>query len=290
MPGDMPNIHVTHDGPVGILTIHRPERFNSLDIATARDFRKAGLQLARDPDVRCVVVQGVNGIFCSGADLKYIRAHGTQQDFDYLHPDATSESPGFGEGFKEILEYLHSTISEIKRAPKPFIAAVDGVAAAGGFGVAMACDLVFASEPSTFEWAYHKTGLTGAESSTFFLPRLVGLRVAMGLVLLNPRLTARQALDLRLINDVFPRVIFDECVMEAAQRIAAGPTEAYGVAKRLINQAAGVEQLDFHLDDELQHLSRIANGADFAEGLQAFFGKRAPDFGRAPSGAEPADT
>ena len=193
-------------------------------------------------------------------------------------PRRDGGSSGFGEGFKEILEYLHSTISEIKRAPKPFIAAVEGVAAAGGFGIAMACDLVFASDDATFEWAYHKTGLTGAESSTFFLPRLVGLRMAMGLVLLNPRLTAGQAKDLHLINDVFPRASFSDDVMAVAQRIATGPTQAYAVAKSLINQAAGVEQLDYHLDEELQHLVRSADGRDFAEGLDAFFAKRTAGF------------
>ena len=99
---------------------------------------------------------------------------------------------GYGEVFKQILEYIHSTISEIKRAPKPFIAAVDGVAAAGGFGIAMACDLVYASERATFEWAYGKTGLTGAESSTFFLPRLVGLRKALELVLSTRASTRRE--------------------------------------------------------------------------------------------------
>jgi 2-(1,2-epoxy-1,2-dihydrophenyl)acetyl-CoA isomerase len=274
----MEHIRIEHEGPVGVLVIDRPARFNSLDVATARDFRKAGLQLARDKDVRCVIVRGTNGIFCSGADLKYIRAQGTQEDFGYLRPEGTAAPPGFGEGFKEILEYLHSTISEIKRAPKPFIAAVDGVAAAGGFGIAMACDLVFAADDAMFEWAYHKTGLTGAESSTFFLPRLVGLRVAMGLVLLNPRLTAAQAKELHLINEVFPRASFAGDVMAVAQRIAAGPTEAFAVAKSLINQAAGVEQLDYHLDAELQRLARSADGRDFAEGLDAFFGKRSAAF------------
>lgn len=274
----MEHIHIERDGPVGLLVIDRPQRFNSMDVETARDFRKAGLQLARDTDVRCVIVRGTNGIFCSGADLKYIRARGSQEDFGYLRPDGRAEPPGFGEGFKEILEYLHSTISEIKRAPKPFIAAVDGVAAAGGFGIAMACDLVFASDRSTFEWAYHKTGLTGAESSTFFLPRLLGLRQAMGLVLLNPRLSAADARDMRLINDVFPQDRFDAEVMAVAQRIAGGPTSAYAVAKQLINRAANVEQLDYHLDEELQHLARSADGADFSEGLNAFFGKRAAAF------------
>jgi 2-(1,2-epoxy-1,2-dihydrophenyl)acetyl-CoA isomerase len=245
-----------------------------MDVETARDFRKAGLQLARDESIGCVVITGAGGVFCSGADLKYIRGGGDTADFGYLHPEGAGPAATFGESFKQILEYLHSTISEIKRAPKPFIAAVDGMAAAGGFGIAMACDLVFASERSTFEWAYHKTGLTGAESSTFFLPRLVGLRKAMELVLLNPRLTAAAALEYGLINRVIADKDFTPQVERIAGKIADGPVEAYGIAKRLLNQAAGVDQLDYHLDEELQQLARIAGGADFAEGLAAFFEKR----------------
>ncbi|MDX1578300.1 MAG: enoyl-CoA hydratase/isomerase family protein, partial [Gemmatimonadota bacterium] len=163
---DSPHIRVRVEDGVGTLTIARRERFNSLDVATARDFRRAGLRLARDEAARCVIVQGDGGVFCSGADLKYIRERGSEDDFGYLHPSGQGPRAGFGESFKQILEYLHSAISEIKRAPKPFIAAVDGMAAAGGFGIAMACDLVFASERASFEWAYHKTALTGAESST----------------------------------------------------------------------------------------------------------------------------
>jgi 2-(1,2-epoxy-1,2-dihydrophenyl)acetyl-CoA isomerase len=274
----MTHIKTSRDGAVGVITIARRERFNSLDVDTAQDLRKAGLQLARAEDVRCVVLRGEGGIFCSGADLKYIRDRGDTRDFGYLHPEGAGPPQGYGESFKQILEYLHSTISEIKRAPKPVLAAVDGVAAAGGFGLAMACDLVFASERSSFEWAYHKTGLTGAESSTFFLPRLVGLRKAMELVLLNPRLGARDALATGLITAVFPDAAFDADVMDVARRLAAGPTKAYAVAKSLLHQAAGVDQLDYHLDEELQQLARIADGPDFAEGLAAFFAKRAPAF------------
>jgi 2-(1,2-epoxy-1,2-dihydrophenyl)acetyl-CoA isomerase len=274
----MDHIRMTRDGAVGIITIDRRERFNAMDVTTAQEFRKAGLQFARAEDVRCVVLRGAGGVFCSGADLKYIRDRGDRGDFDYLHPEGVGPEQGYGESFKQILEYLHSTISEIKRAPKPFIAAVEGVAAAGGFGIAMACDLVFAAESASFEWAYHKTGLTGAESSTFFLPRLVGLRRAMELVFLNPRLSAAEARDAGLITGVFPDDRFEEDVLAIARRLAAGPTKAYAVAKSLINQAAGVDQLDYHLDEELRHLARIADGADFAEGLAAFFGKRAPGF------------
>jgi 2-(1,2-epoxy-1,2-dihydrophenyl)acetyl-CoA isomerase len=225
-----------------------------------------------------VVLCGSNGIFCSGADLKYIRAGGDAEDLAYLSPDARVTPAGFGERFKQILEYLHSTIAEIRRAPKPFIAAVDGVAAAGGFGLAMCCDLVVASDRAVFEWAYSKTGLTGAESSTFMLPRLIGFRRAMELVLLNPRLDARCALELGLINAVYPAASFDEQVRQVAETVAAGPPDAFAVAKGLLNQAAGMDRLDVHLDRELESLARIADGAEFGEGLDSFFAKRAPRF------------
>ena len=266
-----------HEG-VGTITIDRPQRFNSLDVRTAQDLRRAALAMARDEKVRVVVLRGVNGIFCSGADLKYIRAGGEAGDLAYLQPDARPVPGGYGEIFKQILEYIHSTISEIRRAGKPFIAAVDGVAAAGGFGLAMSCDLVFASDRSWFEWAYGKTGLTGAESSTFFLPRLIGLRRSFELVLLNPRIGARQAHEMGLVTGVFPAAEFDTEVTAVARQLAAGPTRAFGVAKSLLNQAAGVDRLDFHLDQELEQLRRSADSAEFSEGLDAFFAKRQPEW------------
>ncbi len=274
----MTAIRLDRSGAVGIITIARRERFNSLDVETAQELRRAGLQCARDPEVRAVILRGEGAVFCSGADLKYIRAGGDPKDLGYLQHGRPSQE-GYGAVFQQILEYIHSAISEMKRAPKPFIAAVDGVAAAGGFGLAMACDLVFASERASFEWAYGKTGLTGAESSTFFLPRLLGLRRAMELVLMNPRLDAGTALAWQLVNAVYPVEGFDARVLEIATRIAAGPAEALGVAKGLVQQAAGVDRLDFHLDREIEALSRIANGADFKEGIDSFFEKRAPQFG-----------
>jgi 2-(1,2-epoxy-1,2-dihydrophenyl)acetyl-CoA isomerase len=263
-------------GRVGVIIIDRPARFNSFDVRTAQEFRRAGLQYARDDEVRVVVVRGQPGIFCCGADLKFIRDGGDPGDLGYLRPPADGD--GYGKSFKQILEYIHSTISEIRRAPKPFIAAVDGVAAAGGFGIAMACDLVVASTRASFEWAYSKTGLTGAESSTFLLPRLIGLRRAMELMLLNPRLSAHQALDYGLITAVFELDDFERETMAMAERLADGPRRAYAVAKELLNQAAGMDQLDAHLDRELQELARVADGAEFAEGMAAFFGKRPAQF------------
>src|SRR5689334_24883402 len=205
---------MTKVGPVGVITIHRAERFNSLDVRTAQELRRAGLQYARDDEVRAVVLRGQPGLFCSGADLKFIRDGGAAGDLGYLRPAAVGA--GYGKSFKQILEYIHSTISEIRRAPKPFIAAVDGVAAAGGFGIAMCCDLVLASGRSSFEWAYGKTALTGAESSTFMITRLLGFRRTMEMALLNTRIDAREALSIGLVNRVFRVDRFDAEVNEIA--------------------------------------------------------------------------
>jgi len=275
---DESHIRTMVERGVGTLVIDRPKRFNSLDVSTARDLRKAGLRLARDPAVRVVILQGTQGVFCSGADLKYIRAGGDAAELGYLTPGARPVPLGPGEIFKQILEYLHATISEIRRAPKPFIAAVDGACAAGGLGLAMACDLVFASDRSTFEWAYAKTGLSGAESSTFFVPRLVGLRLAAEMLLLNPRLDAAAARSAGLLNGVFPEKGFDLEVNALARRIAAGPVSAYAAAKQLFNEAMGVDRLDHHLDRELEALVRSADSAEFAEGIEAFFARRTPRF------------
>jgi 2-(1,2-epoxy-1,2-dihydrophenyl)acetyl-CoA isomerase len=272
------SIRTERDGAVGILTMERRDRFNALDVKMAQDLRKAGLQLARDAAVRCLVLRGYPGVFCSGADLKYIRAGGVEDELRFLSESRTVDA-GYGERFKQILEYIHSTISELKRAPKPVVCAVDGIAAAGGLGIAMSGDLVVCSERSIFEWAYGKTALTGAESSTFFLPRLVGLRRAFGMAFLNPRLEARKALEWGLVNEVYPTESFDANVLALAKKLADGPTRSFAVTKQLLNQSATVDRLDWHLDQELAELARIADTSDFAEGITAFFEKRPPRFG-----------
>jgi 2-(1,2-epoxy-1,2-dihydrophenyl)acetyl-CoA isomerase len=173
--------------------------------------------------------------------------------------------------FKQTLEYLASTISEIRRAPKPVIAGVDGVAAAGGLGLALCCDLVVASERSHFEWAYQKTALSGAEGITFFLPRLIGLRRALDLALLAPRLDARRALRLGLVSEVWPDDRFEEELLALGRRLAEGPTAAYARTKALLESAVGGEWLEQHLCDEIAKLGESAASEEFADGLERFF-------------------
>lgn len=267
-------------GAVGVITLDRPERFNALDVRTAQDLRRAALAFSRDDDVRCVVLSGRREVFCSGVDLEYVREGGRSEDLDYLVPDAVTrcaDTAGVrapGAIFKQILEYVNATLSEIRRAPKPVIAAVEGIAAAGGLGLALCCDLVVASEGAAFEWAYGKTGLSGAESSTFLLPRLIGLRGALDLALLSPRLDAHAAKARGLVSEVFPRDEFEAETAALAERLASGPTAALARQKRLLNRAAGMEGLDAHLDAEVASLVESADSEAFTEGLKQFFSRR----------------
>jgi 2-(1,2-epoxy-1,2-dihydrophenyl)acetyl-CoA isomerase len=268
-------------GEIGEITMDRPERMNALDVRGARDLRKAGLELCRDETVRVVVLRGAGGAFSGGADLGYVYDGGRADDLSYLHAAGRETPRGYGEVLRQILEYLHSAIHEFRRAPKPVVAAVDGAAAAGGLGLAICCDLVVASARSSFEFAYFKTALTGAESTTFFLPKLLGFRRAMDFALLGERATAAEAAQHGLISRVVADGDFETEVGALADRLAAGPAESFAASKRLLNQASGMERLDAHLADELETLVRVADGPDFAEGIEAFFGKREPRFGSA---------
>jgi 2-(1,2-epoxy-1,2-dihydrophenyl)acetyl-CoA isomerase len=273
-------IHCRRRGAVGEIVIDRPERMNALDVRGARDLRRAGLELCRDEAVRVVVLRGEGGVFSSGADLRYVYDGGSSDELAYLH--AGRDTPrGYGEILRQILEYLHSAIHELRRAPKPVVAAVDGVAAAGGLGLALCCDLVVASDRATFEFAYFRTGLTGAESSTFFLPRLLGFRRAMDFTLLGERVSAARAAELGLVSRVVAAETFAADVTTLADALASGPTESLAAAKRLLNEASGMDRINAHLAEELETLVRIADGEDFAEGIAAFFGKRTPRFGSA---------
>lgn len=260
-------IRVERNGAIGILTLERRRRFNSLDTQSAELLYQSARELADDEGVRVILFQGTAGIFCSGADLKFIRS------------EAQEAGRPYGPWFRAIVDRLHRTICTLRRAPKPVIVAIDGAAAAGGMGVALGSgDLVVASARSSFEYAYFKTGLTGAESMTFFLPKLVGLRKAMELAFLSQKLTAADAYRLGLITKVYPDESFKADVMALAEALASGPSGAYAGAKRLMNASVDVDRLEAHLRNELDALCSAADGPDVAEGVTAFFEKRPAHF------------
>jgi 2-(1,2-epoxy-1,2-dihydrophenyl)acetyl-CoA isomerase len=163
------------------------------------------------------------------------------------------------------------------RMPKPTISAVNGVAAGGGMSLALAGDLILAAESAQFTMAYTRIGASPDGSSSFTLPRLVGVKRALELTLLNPVLSAREAMEWGIVNRVFATDVFQQEVHKIATQLAQGPTQAYGHAKALLYNSTS-ETLETQMEYEALHIAACGRTADFREGIFAFAEKRTPTF------------
>jgi 2-(1,2-epoxy-1,2-dihydrophenyl)acetyl-CoA isomerase len=243
---------------VGRITLDRPQSANSLNSSLSAELMDAVVRCEDDPDVRALIITGAGPrFFCTGADLK-----------------------GFYSGEPELksrVSIFHVVLSRLARADFPVIAAVNGVAAGAGMGLACACDLVVAAESARFTMAYSKIGLSPDGSTTYFLPRRVGIGRALELALLNRTLSASEALDWGIVN----RVVADDTlaaeVHALAAQLAAGPTAAYGAAKRLMH-AGWNETLESQIESELRSITKTARSDDAREAIAAFAAKRPPVF------------
>jgi len=252
---------LTRRDQVGMLTLNRPEAYNALDLALGREVFQAVLELDEDPEVRCIVLTGAGPAFCAGGDVKAFAAH-----LDRI-----------GAFVKELTTYLHGAVSRLCRSDKPVVVAVNGVAAGGGLALALAGDLVIAAESARFTMAYSRIGATPDGSSSYFLPRLVGLRRAMELYFTNRVLSAREALDWGLITRVVADAELGAEVERLARELAQGPTRAFGGAKRLFHQATW-ESLETQMELEAQSIAACGRTEDFRAGVRAFAAKQAPTF------------
>ncbi len=243
------------------LTLNRPEVGNALNDAMARDLMAAALQCSEDPSVRVVLLAGAGASFCVGGDLKMFAAAGEQ----------------LPAGAKELTTYLHAAISFLARMDAPVIAVVQGAAAGAGLSLASACDLLVAAESARFVVAYTRVGLTPDGSSTYFLPRLIGLRRALELTLTNRALSAQEAYEWGLVNVVAP----DDQLMARAEslaaQLAAGAPRALGAAKRLLH-ASWNTTLETQMAFESQAIADITRTSDTREGIAAFIEKRPPRY------------
>ena len=178
---------------------------------------------------------------------------------------------------KEMTVFLHAAISNLARMRAPVIASVNGTAAGGGFSLVCATDFVICAESATFTMAYTQVGLTPDGSSTYFLPRLIGTRRALELMITNRRLDAAEALEWGLVNQVVPLDELEKTTNEFAARLSKGATSAFGLAKKLV--ASSFEQsLESQMEWESRTIATSARGAEAQEGIRAFFEKREPDF------------
>jgi len=246
---------------VATVTLNRPDAFNALDLALGRDLFHVSLEVDEDPEVRCVVITGAGKAFCAGGDVKGF----------------ADNLPRIGVLIKELTTYLHGAVSRLCRSDKPVIMAVNGVAAGGGLSFALSGDLVIATESARFTLAYSKIAATPDGSSSYFLPRLVGLRRAMELYFTNRVLSAREALEWGLVTRTVPDTEFKASVDALARELAQGPTKAFGAAKRLFHQSTW-ESLETQMELEAQAIAASGHTQDFAAGVTAFVNKQRPIF------------
>lgn len=247
-------------GKTAFLTLNRPEVFNSFNREMALKLQEELDSCEKNKDVRAIVITGNGKAFCAGQDLKEVT------------------SPELNPGFKKILEeHYNPIISKIRKIEKPIIAAVNGVAAGAGANIALACDIVVASEHASFIQAFSKIGLVPDSGGTFFLPRLIGFQKASALMMLGDKVSAEEAERLGMIYKVFPADTFEEEVNNLASILSNMPTKALGLTKRLLNESM-TNNLDNQLDLEGKLQIESAQTKDYAEGVDAFVNKRKPEF------------
>lgn len=250
------------------LTLNRPDAGNSLTPDLARDLLQASVRCYSDSAVRAVLLTGSGKNFCVGGDLKTFKQAG----------------PDVGALIKETTGYLHAACSTLARMDPPLVVAVQGAAAGAGLSLALLGDLVYAAESATFTMAYTAAGLSPDGGSTFLLPRVVGLRRAQELTLTNRRLSAAEAVEWGIATATLPDDGVTIGAEETARRLAAGPTRAFGRAKRLL-----IDSFDTSFETQMERegagIAASSVEPDAQEGLDAFISKRAPVFGATAGGS-----
>jgi 2-(1,2-epoxy-1,2-dihydrophenyl)acetyl-CoA isomerase len=245
------------------IKLNRPEVLNAINDAMGIELLEALKRAERDAEVRAVVVSGSGRAFTVGEDLGSSR-----KPYEEGRPLALGDT---------LRRKYNPIVQRIRKMDKPIVAAVNGVAAGAGFGLALACDLRAAAEKATFHEAFIKVGLVPDSGTSFWLTRMVGPSKAMEISMLGEPIDARTALSLGLVNWVFPDDAFYEEVGRIAEKLAAGPTKAIGYTKRTLNRASMVD-LDSALEYEAYLQELAGKSEDHIEGAKAFFEKREPKF------------
>ncbi len=253
-------ITVERIGAVMKITLNRPDVLNSFTLAMSRELRDALGSARGDRAVRAVLLTGAGRGFCAGQDLS---------------------DPAAGEGRLDLGATVRQTynplIDLIRKLEKPVVCAVNGVAAGAGANLAIACDIVIASETASFIQSFSKIGLVPDSGGTFFLPRAIGMPRAAALMMLGEKIGAREAADMGMIYRVVAPDALDSESMALATRLASMPTKALGYTKRALNCSLGNDlQQQLEVEEELQ--GEAGKTWDFEEGVAAFREKRKPEF------------
>ena len=254
-------ILLTRTENVATITLNRPKAANGISPTLAKELAEAALICDQDTTIRCVILTGTGKMFCAGGDLKSVGGDPANAAIK----------------IKGMADDLHKATSSFARMEKPVIVAVNGVAAGAGFSMAVAGDMVIAAESAKFVMAYTAAGLSPDGSSTYYLPRLIGVRRAMELMLTNRLLKAPEALEWNLVNQVVPDEDLQAAAMKLAQQLANGPTDAFSTVKKLL-LCSFDNSLETQMELEGRAIAARAGAANGQEGVRAFLEKRKPNF------------
>lgn len=256
------NDHLIVDKKEGILklTLNRPESLNAFSSEMIMGLKEAIKQAENDEEVRVIVLSGAGRAFSAGGDVKKMGDR---------TPIMTYERLG----------NLNELILSMKDLEKPIIAVVHGYAAGAGFNLALACDMILASEDSKFIMSFSKVGLISDGGGLYFLPRLVGTYRAKELLFNAEPINVKEAYNLGIVNHIYSTEEFENKVNEFAAKMAAGPTKAYGFIKKIADQSLQ-SNLKEILEQERITQSTVATTKDHSEGILAFKEKRKPNFGK----------
>jgi len=248
---------------IATITLNRPDVLNAVNERMGKELLEALRSAEKEDDVHCLIITGNGRAFCAGEDIQDLRGQ-----------YESGENPKLGE--RLLLKY-NPIIRQIRRMEKPVIAAVNGVAAGAGAGIAYSCDIRVASDNAKFLQAFIKVGLAPDSGTSFFLPRLAGFSKAMELSLTGDELTSKDAERLGLVSKVVPAEQLMGTARELATKLAQGPSRAIGLTKRALNKSISSD-LETVLEYE-SYLQEIAGAtADHIEAVRAFFEKRKPVF------------
>ncbi len=244
---------------IGTITLNRPEVYNALNDGITYEFQEALRKISKDDSIRVVVLTGAGKAFCSGQDLKAASGQERRSFLDSLH------------------KRYNPIISAMRNLPKPIICRLNGVAAGAGCSLALACDMIIASEEAVLIEVFINIGLVPDSGSSYFLPRLVGKAKAFELCSMGSRVKADEALALGIVNRVAPADQLDNVLKEYTDYFSKAPTKSIGLIKRMLDKSA-TSTLDQMLEYEAycQEIAGISN--DYKEGVSAFLEKRKPDF------------
>lgn len=244
---------------VATITLNRPDVYNALNDEITYELQDALKAVSKDDQVRVVVLTGEGKAFCSGQDLK--AASGNQK--------------------RSFLQSLHKRynpiISAMRALPKPIVGRVNGVAAGAGCSLALACDVIVASEEATLIEVFINIGLVPDSGSSYFLPRTVGMNKAFELCSMGNRVNATEAVSIGLINKAVPAAELDTAVKFYTDYFAKAPTKSIGLIKKMLNKSV-TSSLDEMLEYEAYCQEIAGTSADYKEGVTAFLEKRKPNF------------